>query len=321
MTPSPTANQEKKEEEEVQKPEIFLQREIFSNLMSKGNSLKDIYDHLQKSSTCKAPTMRTLRTWRKKWENNRFTISDGRAGRVMCKSKIFNRTASMFKKSGIDSIRQFSKIYDIPISTVSRHLKLAGMHYCKSYEVTNVPTQDRKNKRGKTARKLKGELENSRSEECGNHTTLDETPLNFKNTRINVWKCVVDSYPRVEKASLMKKKMTLTIAMGGQGVVLVDRCKGEDCIILCKFCNTVLSSIQQWARKGIPTTGVSSDKQILKTIQFKQTRTSPYASGLAPYDFHLFGWMKFYFANTNFKSIEDAEEQISHWVDSIPNET
>ena len=70
--------------------------------------------------------------------------------------------------------------------------------------------------------------------------------------------CVGDLYPSVEKASLKKKKMTLTIAWGGQGVVLVDGCKGENRINSDYFCNTVLSSIQQWARKTRPTTGISS---------------------------------------------------------------
>ena len=50
--------------------------------MEKGKTLKDIYDQLQISSTGKAPTMRTLRTWRKKWGNNQFTITFGRVGRV-----------------------------------------------------------------------------------------------------------------------------------------------------------------------------------------------------------------------------------------------
>ena len=76
----------------------------------------------------------------------------------------------------------------------------------------NVITQDQKDKRVEIARKLKGELENSTSEEFRNIITLDETPLYFENTSINVWKCVGNSYPRVEKASLKKKKITLTIA-------------------------------------------------------------------------------------------------------------
>ena len=40
--------------------------------------------------------------------------------------------------------------------------------------------------------------------------------------------------------------------------MLVDGCKGENRINSDYFCNTVLSSIQQWARKRRPTTGVSS---------------------------------------------------------------
>ena len=104
MTPSPTRNK-KKTKEKIQKPEIFLQREIFSKLMEKGKTLKDIYGQLQESSTGKAPTLRTLRTWRKKWENNQFTISDGRAGRVRVSPRVYVRTASLFKKSGFNSIR------------------------------------------------------------------------------------------------------------------------------------------------------------------------------------------------------------------------
>ena len=108
MTPSPTRNK-KKTKEKNQKPEIFLQREIFSKLMEKGKTLKDIYGQLQESSTGKAPTIRTLRNWRKKWENNQFTISDGRAGRVRVSPRVYARTASLFKKSGYNSIRQFSR--------------------------------------------------------------------------------------------------------------------------------------------------------------------------------------------------------------------
>ena len=181
MTPSPTRNK-KKTKEKFQKPEIFLQREIFTKLMEKGKSLKDIYNHLQVSSTGKVPTPRTLRNWKKKWENNQFTISDGRAGRVGVSPKVCARTASLFKKSGFDSIRKFSKAYGLPHSTVSRHLRRAGMHYCKSYRVPNVLTQDQKDRRVEIARKLKDELENSRSEEFRNIITLDETPLYFENT-------------------------------------------------------------------------------------------------------------------------------------------
>lgn len=335
MTPSPTRNK-KKTNEKIQKPEIFLQREIFTKLMEKGKSLKDIYNHLQVSSTGKVPTPRTLRNWKKKWENNQFTISDGRAGRVGVSPKVCARTASLFKKSGFDSIRKFSKAYGIPHSTVSRHLRRAGMHYCKSYRVPNVLTQDQKDKKVEIARKLKGELENSRREEFRNIITLDETPLYFENTSINVWKCVGDLYPRVEKASLKKKKMTLTIAWGGQGVVLVDGCKGENRINSDYFCNTVLSSIQQWARKRRPMTGVSSflihmdnapchnsrsTKEYLRQYNFNRLEHPPYSPDLAPCDFHLFGWMKSHFANTKFKSIRDAENQISNWVNSIPKET
>ena len=118
--------------------------------------------------------------------------------------------------------------------------------------------------------------------------------------------------------------------------MLVDGCKGENRINSDYFCNTVLSSIQQWAIKRRPTTGVSSflihmdnapchnsriTKEYLRQYNFNRLEHPPYSPDLAPCDFHLFGWMKSHYANTLCKSIEDAEKQISNWVDSIPKGT
>ena len=160
--------------QEGERPVVFFQREVFLNLIQKGKTLDEIYSAIELVSSHKPPTMRTLRTWKTKWLKNQFSITDKRAGRTMIKPSTIKRFASKFKKSGLKSVREFSKVYQMPRSTVNRYLLLSGLHYCPVQEQAKESDTTQKGKKATSnGRKEDSEKERKNTGRCLEWTRTD----------------------------------------------------------------------------------------------------------------------------------------------------
>ena len=79
---------------------------------------------------------------------------------------------------------------------------------------------------------------------------MDETPFYFENKTKMGWYIDGKPIPRVEKPSLKQKKVTLTIAWGVRGAVVVKCIAGENRINAEYFCKSTLAGIERWVRKN-----------------------------------------------------------------------
>ena len=317
----------------VRVPAVFIQRSIFLEMIEKGKTLHEIRLEIGKVLTGKPPCNKTLSSWRKKYLNKTFSINDKRKGRTnVCPTK-YRKLGQAFVKSGCRSARQFSKVTGIPRSSVTYALHKAGMHYGNATQVPKILDAMQRNKRVEYCKTMLSILENAERRDFRNIITLDETPLYFDNTSKLGWFSNGKNRPEVERASLKKKKVTLTVAWGVDGAVLVKCCSGENRINTDYFCKTTISGIEEWARKKDKVAGISAylihmdnapchnsvcTKEYMARYSIERMPHPPYSPDLSPCDFHLFGYMKSEFADAKFKSLSDIEERITAWINEIP---
>ena len=102
------------------------------------------------------------------------------------------------------------------------------MYYGNATQVPKILNEMQRNKRVEYCKTMLSILENAERRDFRNIITLDETPLYFDNTSKLGWFSNGKNRPEVERASLKKKKVTLTVAWGVDGAVLVKCCSGEN---------------------------------------------------------------------------------------------
>lgn len=317
-------------------PAIFTFRSNFLSLIEKGKTLDEIHSILSDMSTVKAPCLRTLCNWRKKYLEKTFSIEDKRKGSKKTPISKYKKIAQEFRRSGCNSVKQYAKQTGKPRSSVAYALHKAGMHYGKMIEVPKILNSSQRKERVDNSKVMLSILKDAERVDFQNIITLDETPFYFENKTKMGWYIDGKPIPRVEKPSLKQKKVTLTIAWGVRGAVVVKCIAGENRINAEYFCKSTLAGIERWVRKNNKYAGISSyyihmdnapchkaayTQDYMDSHQIIKMLHPPYSPDLAPCDFHLFGYMKNVFANTIFKSMEEIEEKISEWINQIPIET
>ena len=76
-------------------------------------------------------------------------------------------------KSGLKSAHEFSKIYQIPLTTVGHYLSKAGLHYCSKHEMKSSGANKKVNKTTSKSGKASLEKEKKATGKCLEWTITD----------------------------------------------------------------------------------------------------------------------------------------------------
>jgi len=208
-----------------------------------------------------------------------------------------------------------------------------GLHYGKFIKVPYHLTEQQRKKRVDSSVKLLKVLKKAKKHNYCSLLTLDETPIQLQNEENQGWYSADKPTPCYEAESLRKKKFTLTLVWGTGGVAVVDGCDGALRIDSNHFCQKTIGPAIEWCKNkrkiggaesfvfhmdNAPCHNSSVTKQFLEDNNITRVEHPPYSPDLAPCDFYMFGYIKNHFARTIFKDKEDAIEQITRFVNSIP---
>ena len=311
------------------KTELFLQRLLFALWMEDNCSLEEITSNYLLYPTLAAPSKKTLQRWRKLWLENDFHLQDSRSGSSKLHAPIHSAVLEAFAKDSSQSARDIAKMTGYSPATVSRHLKKEGLHYGKFFKVPYNLTPEQRDRRVECATEMLKVLEKAKKTNYASILTLDETPIQLQNERSEGWYSLDNPTPCYEAKSLRKKKFTLTIVWGTEGIAVVDACDGGLRINSNNFCENTIAAAIRWCKNKRKVGGVESflfhmdnapchnstaTKEYLEENKVIRMEHPPYSPDLAPCDFYMFGYIKNHFANTVFNSIEEAVEEITAFV-------
>ena len=315
------------------KSELLLQRLFFALWMDAGYTLDEITSNYGYYPKLQAPSDKTLQRWRKKWLENDFHVHDFRSGSTKTRPIVQGAILEEFAKEPSCSARDIAKATGYSLSTVSRNLKKAGLHYGPYQKVPYKLTPEQRSKRVQCATRMLQVLEKAKRTNYASVLTLDETPIQLQNERSEGWHSLDNPVPCYEAKSLRKKKFTLTIVWGTGGIAVVDACEGELRINSISFCQNTIAAAVDWCKNKRKIGGVESflfhmdnapchnsmaTKEYLEENKVVRIDHPPYSPDLAPCDFYMFGYLKNHFSNTVFNSMEDAVQQITAFLKSIP---
>ena len=162
-------------------PAIFTFRSNFLSLIEKGKTLDEIHRILSEMSTGKAPCLRTLCNWRKKYLDKTFSIEDNRKGSKKTPMSKYKKITQEFQRSGCNSVKQYAKQTGKPRSSVAYALHKAGMHYGKMIEVPKILNSKQRKDRVDNSEVMLSISKEAEKVDFQNIIILDETPFYFEN--------------------------------------------------------------------------------------------------------------------------------------------
>lgn len=331
----PSAQVEKLKKEVGLNNAAFWQRAYFAEWIAAGFTFEEMIEHYRLFPSVPTPRLETLKLWGKQWEKEEFHLKDGRSFSTRPRRAVRSAVVKAFKAAPRKSAGLVAKATGYTKKTVCKHLKQCGMIYGQFTKVPHKLTATMRKNRVRAAKEMLAVLKEAEKEKFMSIVTMDETPILLENESCKGWYFAGKPKPCFEAKTLQKKKFTLTIAWGAQGILCVDGCTGENRINSKYFCSKILKRCKEWCDNRRKGRGVNSYIFHMDNAPCHKSRMTldymaenniarmvhpAYSPDLSPCDFYLFGFLKYRFADTKFKDMDDALEQITYWVKSISKE-
>ena len=295
-------------------------------------SNQEIYDALCKVYDAETVTLRTVQKWTLRFSCGSSSIHDEkRTGRPENKA-LRKKLKTYIKDDPYASTRELARRASCSKSTVFNIIKNElGMSKINVRWIPKVLKESQKKERIRLAENIFTLLSDSSQHELV--YTQDETWISWSNPRKSMWLLSGVERPVVEKPSIRKTKLLISVIFNVNGIVsIVALPRGE------KFTKKFfLGEVIEHFAKNVKIPKTKNEKFKVKlhfdnapvhridanllAMNISRVPHPPYSPDLAPCDFFLFGYLKMMLEGQNFESDEDLVIEVHRIFQSIPQST